>query len=604
MGADCSCCSLGTESLAAQIEAKPALMERQQRVQHHTAEGVEGKYELDKSRGGLLYDGPRAVMRKARHKESGTQRAVKFSGRSEASAEQWEAEVELIKQLDHPHICRLLAVYESNTKLALVMECMTGGELFHRIKKQKRFQERDAADAAWQMLLAVNYIHSCGVVHRDLKLENFLYERKDTDFLKLIDFGFSKIWEKNTKMELSCGTLSYVAPEVLKKCYTSQCDLWSLGVVTYVMLCGKPPFWGSYSEQLKRMKAESYPMKDSTWLQVSKDAKDLIKALLKDDPKKRLPLDQVLAHPWMRIRQSQMDVGITSQVLQNLTQFSKSSQFFSLCVASVARQLDFRKLRDVHKVFSQLDTNGDGVLELHEIRIGFENIFGKDSDQVRDVEDIFRRLDLDGSGKIDYTEFCAAGIGERLSTEENVLWAAFKAFDVMDDDGRITKDEIQQVLRNADVNKMWTQEVCEEVALEIFDKFDEDGDGSLDFDEWLRLMRECASRKKEPVQASSQDGKEEELLVALQTAEMQKSIEGFNKSYDILKQLDRNVVGRPGCATEQQSPCQNGSEAALRQQAGQKRAPTRQWSLVPTRGQTAACFTCVTEPGGQQCSLQ
>lgn len=386
--------------------------------------------------------------------------------------------------------------------------------------------------------------------------------------------------------------------------YTSSCDLWSLGVVTYVMLCGKPPFWGSYSEQLKRMKAESYPMKDSTWLQVSKDAKDLIKALLKDDPKKRLPLDQVLAHPWMRIRQSQMDVGITSQVLQNLTQFSKSSQFFSLCVASVARQLDFRKLRDVHKVFSQLDTNGDGVLELHEIRIGFENIFGKDSDQVRDVEDIFRRLDLDGSGKIDYTEFCAAGIGERLSTEENVLWAAFKAFDVMDDDGRITKDEIQQVLRNADVNKMWTQEVCEEVALEIFDKFDEDGDGSLDFDEWLRLMRECASRKKEPVQASSQDGKEEELLVALQTAEMQKSIEGFNKSYDILKQLDRNVVGRPGCATEQQSPCQNGSEAALRQQAGQKRAPTRQWSLVPTRGQTAACFTCVTEPGGQQCSLQ
>merc|ERR1712228_584850 len=97
----------------------------------------------------------------------------------------------------------------------------------------------------------------------------------------------------------------------------------------------------------------------------------------------------------------------------------------------------------------------------------------------------------------DYTEFCAAGIGERLSTEEHVLWAAFKAFDVHDDDGKITKDEIKQVLSSADVDKVWTNEVCDEVANELFERFDRDGNGSLDFEEFLKLMRECAGRTQD-----------------------------------------------------------------------------------------------------------
>merc|ERR1719162_2540258 len=117
-----------------------------------------------------------------------------------------------------------------------------------------------------------------------------------------------------------------------------------------------------------------------------------------------------------------MDPAIGKQVLSNMKQFSTTSQFFSLCVASVARQLDHKSLRDVHKVFSELDTNGDGVLELQEVKAGFEKMFGKNSEQLKDVEAMFSRLDLDGSGKIDYTEFCAAGIGERMSTEEDVLW--------------------------------------------------------------------------------------------------------------------------------------------------------------------------------------
>merc|ERR1719433_1595447 len=152
------------------------------------------------------------------------------------------------------------------------MECLEGGELFDRVIERKRFSENDASDAVRQMLLALNYLHSAGIVHRDLKLENFLYDKKGGDHLKLIDFGFSKVWDPNVKMHLSCGTLSYVAPEVLEKNYGSQCDLWSLGVICYILLSGQMPFAGSESVQTQNIKEGKYQMRPDKWSKVPKEA--------------------------------------------------------------------------------------------------------------------------------------------------------------------------------------------------------------------------------------------------------------------------------------------------------------------------------------------
>lgn len=303
-------------------------------------------------------------------------------------------------------------------------------------------------------------------------------------------------------MNGSVGSLGYAAPEVMEAgsydddAYTASCDIWSLGVLVYVMLCGKPPFWGSFQEQMCRMEKENPPMKSGTWQQVSGEAKTFIKQLLKFDPKKRPRLGDVLQSPWLTMSHPVMDPVAAGQVLQHLREFSNASRFFSICVASVARQLDHQRLRDVYEVFREMDTNGDGVLELHELRSGFERFFGKRSEQAREVERLFASLDLDGSGTIDYTEFCAAGIGERITLEEDALWAAFKVFDVQDDDGRVTKEEIKQVLFTGNVNQLWTEEVCEEVADEIFEQFDQNRDGSLDFQDWLSLMRKCACQHK------------------------------------------------------------------------------------------------------------
>jgi len=195
---------------------------------------IEDDYNLEKRK--VLGTGYNGAVFMAKSKTSERKFAVKefrLQGVTAEKKEELETEAEIFLSMDHPHVARLVDVFECDHSLNLVMECMEGGELFDRVREKKTFSNNDAAYAVYQMLLAINYIHKRGVVHRDLKLENFLYESKGSDHLKLIDFGFSHIWEPNTTMALSCGTLSYVAPEVLRKKYTSQCDMWSLGVITH-----------------------------------------------------------------------------------------------------------------------------------------------------------------------------------------------------------------------------------------------------------------------------------------------------------------------------------------------------------------------------------
>jgi len=522
-------------------------------------------------------------------------------------------EVGIMRDLDHPNICKLLETYEQGRFMFFVMEYCEGREVFDRIMEHGMIAEHTTADIVKQSASALKYAHNRGIAHRDMKPENICFCSKDTanNTVKVIDWGLG-FYFGQARMNSAVGSLTYAAPEVLEAReldgYTSACDLWSLGVVTYVMLCGKPPFWGNYTEQLRKMKKEQYPMSDATWQAVSSDAKDLIRNLLKTDPSQRLPMDAVLKHPWLRITHSSMDSALTQTVLANMKQFSSTSHFFSLCVASVARQLDHRSLRDVHKVFCEMDANGDGVLELQEVKTGFEKIYGKDSDECKEVEEMFRRLDLDGSGTIDYTEFCAAGIGERMSTQESVLWAAFKTFDIHDDDGRISKDEIKQVLQNADVNKFWTPEVCESVTKELFDRFDADGDESIDFQEWLKLMRHIATRHQESELVSvSQCTEERELLKELVQTEVDDglaTLQRFDKAYTLLVELDKRGGSAP--ASRRTSPSSSPAASANRRQRTppdgfQSRSPSGALTAISNlRGAVPACFMCDTTGRGRQ----
>eukprot|EP00747_Dinoflagellata_sp_TGD_P031992 gnl/TRDRNA2_/TRDRNA2_135669_c2_seq1.p1 gnl/TRDRNA2_/TRDRNA2_135669_c2~~gnl/TRDRNA2_/TRDRNA2_135669_c2_seq1.p1 ORF type:complete len:567 (+),score=140.64 gnl/TRDRNA2_/TRDRNA2_135669_c2_seq1:48-1703(+) len=480
-------------------------------------------------------------------------RAIKAIDISKISdSMRFEDEVCIQQELDHPNIVKLYEVFKDAKRIYLVMELCTGGELFDRIVEEAEkhegsaFDERGASTYMCQILGAMRYLHMKNYAHRDIKPENIVFCNDDLDsnLVKVIDWGLG-FYFGDARMTSSVGSLTYAAPEVLTAqksvSYSNACDLWSLGVVAYVMICGKPPFWGNHTEQLKRMTREQYPMAGVPWDSVSGECKDFIKRLLKKDPGSRMSIAQVLDHPWLKFKRAHtLEQTAVSQVLTNMKQFSNTSHFFSACVTSVARQLDHRSLGTIHQVFSELDTNGDGVLELHEVKDGFRRIFGDDSKEYKEVDEMFQHLDLDGSGTIDYTEFCAAGIGMRNIMEESTLWAAFKAFDVDDDDGKISTGEIKQVLMNADVNKVWSKEVCEEVAEEILEKFDANGDGQIDFDEWLVLMRSHqAKHKVESLPACELSESKRELIESLEGASP-------GHAYDVLNQVNQpgSAVGR------------------------------------------------------------
>uniref|UniRef100_A0A7S4QY70 non-specific serine/threonine protein kinase n=1 Tax=Alexandrium monilatum TaxID=311494 RepID=A0A7S4QY70_9DINO len=408
----------------------------------------------------------------------------------------FKREVSLMKHLDHPAICKIMETYEKGQTMYIVMEYCEGGQVFDWITEHGLIEENVTMRIIRQVVGALKYAHSKAVAHRDLKPENICLCSKEAADCRVmvIDWGVGFFFGLS-RMRSAVGSVTYAAPEVRRAAdgaeYSSECDLWSLGVVIYVMLSGRPPFWGK--SQFRKMLAEEYPMSGTEWDAISDDAKSLIRSLLRADPSERLSINEVAQHPWLQDHTVRVDLGVSAQVLSNLRQFSRASQIFSLGAASVARQLDHRGLRDVHRVFSEMDANGDGVLELKEVREAFERVFGSDSEKLRDLEGVFRSVDFDGSGTIDYTEFCAAGVWERMSLEEDVLRAAFKAFD-HEDDGRITKAEMQQVLCSADVKQMWSREVCDEAAQEVMQEYDVDGDGSIDFDEWVCLMRDNAER--------------------------------------------------------------------------------------------------------------
>ena len=215
--------------------------------------------------------------------------------------------MEVLQSVHHPNIIELEEVFETEDTLYIVTEMVTGGELFDRIVSKGSYTEKDAATLVVKFLEALDYIHDKGIVHRDLKPENLLLKSKDNDTdVKLADFGLSKILGSEVMMQTACGTPGYVAPEILlAKGYGKEVDLWSLGVITYILICGFPPFYNENIPLLFEsiMKAEfDYP--PEYWGHVSDDAIEFIDALLVVDYKKRLTAKQALKHPWLRLAPS------------------------------------------------------------------------------------------------------------------------------------------------------------------------------------------------------------------------------------------------------------------------------------------------------------
>mmetsp|Transcript_64471 Transcript_64471/g.135282 ORF Transcript_64471/g.135282 Transcript_64471/m.135282 type:complete len:476 (+) Transcript_64471:814-2241(+) len=347
--------------------------------------------------------------------------------------------------MDHPHIARLYDVYETKEHMYLVMECLEGGELFERVTEQKRYSEQDAAEAASQMLLALHYMHSHGIVHRDLKLENFLYDAKSDasgrDWLKLIDFGFSKVWDPNLKMHVSCGTLSYVAPEVLQKNYTKQCDLWSLGVIVFILLAGYMPFSGNEQAQKVNILAGKYAMKKERWSTVSGEATHFVQSLLQVNPNKRLDTAHALEHPWIKKRHEKDSQVIDKSIIDGLREFGQTSKFRRCCLEMMAWSLSNEERAKVRDAFVALDKNKQGTITLGELKHVLMDKFHIPEGETMAV---FEALDSNHDDTIHYSDFLAAMLTTRITMHDELLRSAFRRFD-HDNTGFITVENMRQV---------------------------------------------------------------------------------------------------------------------------------------------------------------
>ncbi|XP_046682304.1 LOW QUALITY PROTEIN: calcium/calmodulin-dependent protein kinase type 1-like [Homalodisca vitripennis] len=234
-------------------------------------------------------------------KEDSLENEIKVLRRFSESVKQSGESLEEPYRLTHPNIVQLLETFEDKHKVYLIMELVTGGELFDRIVEKGSYTEKDASDLIRQVLEAVDYMHEQGVVHRDLKPENLLYYSPDEDSKIMIsDFGLSKM-EDSGIMATACGTPGYVAPEVLaQKPYGKAVDVWSIGVISYILLCGYPPFYDENDANLfaQILKGE-FEFDSPYWDDISDSAKDFIRQLMCVDVDKRFTCRQALAHPWI-----------------------------------------------------------------------------------------------------------------------------------------------------------------------------------------------------------------------------------------------------------------------------------------------------------------
>jgi len=251
-----------------------------------------------------------SVVKKGVNKKHGEEVAIKFIEKKFVDKQDLmllAREIDIMKKVDHANVLKLKEVFETDETIALVMELVTGGELFYKIVEKGSYSERDAANIVAQMINGVDYLHDKGIAHRDLKPENLLCSGESDPNYKpfrvvIADFGLSKIFDSGEALETSCGTPDYVAPEVItaEGSYDKSVDMWSCGVITYVLLCGFSPFLSSTQTGLfeKIIKCE-YDFPDPEWTNISEEAKDFIRHLLVKDPKDRWTAKQCKQHPWL-----------------------------------------------------------------------------------------------------------------------------------------------------------------------------------------------------------------------------------------------------------------------------------------------------------------
>ncbi|KAI3951409.1 hypothetical protein MKW98_030261 [Papaver atlanticum] len=403
--------------------------------------------------------------------------------RTAVDIEDVRREVEIMKHLPkHPNIVTLKDTYEDDNAVHLVMELCEGGELFDRIVARGHYTERAAALVTRTIVEVVQMCHKEGVMHRDLKPENFLFaNKKESAALKAIDFGLSVFFKPGQQFTEIVGSPYYMAPEVLKRSYGPEVDVWSAGVILYILLCGVPPFWAETEQGVAQAIIRSViDFKRDPWPKVSENAKDLVRGMLNPDPKQRLTAHAVLDHPWLQNWKKAPNVSLGETVKARLKQFSVMNKLKKRALRVVAEHLSMEEVAGIKDTFDMMDINKNGKLTLVELKDGLHKIGHQIADA--DIQILMEAADADGNGTLDYGEFVALAVHIRKIGNDDHLRKAFNFFD-KNQSGYIEIEELREALADeVDPNN-------EEVIIAIMRDVDTDKDGQISYEEFAAMMK-------------------------------------------------------------------------------------------------------------------
>ncbi|KAH6813252.1 Calcium-dependent protein kinase family protein [Perilla frutescens var. frutescens] len=399
---------------------------------------------------------------------------------SKEDVEDVRREIQIMHHLaGHKNIVTIKGAYEDPLYVHIVMELCNGGELFDRIIQRGHYSEHKAAELTKIIVGVVEACHSLGVMHRDLKPENFLLVNKDDDFsLKAIDFGLSVFFKPGQIFTDVVGSPYYVAPEVLLKHYGPEADVWTAGVILYILLSGVPPFWAETQQGIfDAVLKGSIDFDSDPWPLISESAKDLIQKMLCMHPADRLTAHQVLCHPWISENGVAPDRALDPAVLSRLKQFSVMNRLKKMALRVIAESLSEEEIAGLREMFTAMDTDNSGAITFDELKAGLRKYGSTLKDT--EIRDLMDAADVDNSGTIDYGEFIAATIHlNKLEREEHIL-AAFRYFD-KDGSGYITVDELQQACIEHNMTDTFIEDIIKEV--------DQDNDGRIDYGEFVAMM--------------------------------------------------------------------------------------------------------------------
>ncbi|CAI2366546.1 unnamed protein product [Moneuplotes crassus] len=435
-----------------------------------------------------LGEGAFGVVYLGTEKATGEKRAVKVIEKSKIkNFTRFHNEIYALKTLDHPHIIKLYEIFKDEDHVYLVQELCTGGELFDYIVEQEYLTEEISAKIFHQLMQSIMYCHKNRIAHRDLKPENFMLKSKDGELcVKLIDFGLSCSYmtfgdsgsQKLKKMTTKAGTLFFMAPEVLKHNYSNKCDIWSAGVILYIMLCGYPPFASEDdAETVELINEGEVEFDDEAWELISDEAKDLISKMLVTE-KERLSSKKCLSHPWVKKYSYSRKKGkLLDSQLSRLKEFQHNTKFRKVILSYLSTRVSDDDIKQEKDLFNSIDKNKDGYITVKELQE-----VTKDTMTELDIKNILMSIDLDKNGAINYSEFIAASMNEIITKDASKMKTAFDFFD-RDKNGFIERHELKEILsKNND-------EMLDELLIdEVVNECDLDGDGKIDYLEFYRCM--------------------------------------------------------------------------------------------------------------------